>query len=249
MIWLSPFRHGLEVILKGHGYELKERTRPIRGPAEFFAHISRKGFHPRTIIDIGVAYGTPWLYDSFPESYFILIEPNDDFTSNLNEICKKYRGEYHIFAAGEDTYNSIMKINLNHPTSSSLLEIEPSLQEMIAEQGSPRSQREKTVEVRPLDSIYSTKFEKPILIKIDTEGYELSAVAGAGEFLDNTEIVVTEMNVRKRFEGSYRFCDFVDAMKARRFHLFDIVDLGQFGSDGPLMYMDAVFVREDSELW
>ena len=88
--------------------------------------------------------------------------------------------------------------------------------------------------MQPLDSIYSTKFEKPILIKIDTEGYELNAIAGAEKFLDNTEIVIAEVNVRKRFEGSYKFCDFVDAMRAKKFHLFDIIDLGQFGSDGPL---------------
>lgn len=249
MTWLHPFRRSLETILKSYGYELKERTRPLRGPTEFFAHISEKGFHPRTIVDVGVAYGTPWLYDSFSKSYLVLIEPNDDFIPYLKTISDQRDGEFHIFAAGESEYDTILRINVRRPTSSSLLEISTSLRDMIEANNPPMTLEEKPIQVRPLDSIYSTKFEKPILIKIDTEGYELSVVAGAGKFLDNTEIVIAEVNVRKRFEGSYSFCDFINAMRTRKFHLYDVIDLGQFGRDGPLMYMDAVFVREDSDLW
>lgn len=120
---------------------------------------------------------------------------------------------------------------------------------MIGADHLPMAGEERPIRVRPLDSIYSTKLQKPIRIEIDAEGYELSAVTGARRFLENTEVVIAEVNVKKRFEESYRFCDFIEFMRSQGFHLFDIVDLGQFGRDGPLMYMDAVFVREDSELW
>jgi len=28
---------------------------------------------PQTIFDVGVAKGTPWLYDAFPDAYFVLV--------------------------------------------------------------------------------------------------------------------------------------------------------------------------------
>jgi hypothetical protein len=33
------------------------------------------GFAPKTVIDIGVAQGTPVLYRNFPDAYYILVDP------------------------------------------------------------------------------------------------------------------------------------------------------------------------------
>jgi len=249
MSWLYPFRLGLESALQKFGYELKEKIRPLRGPKSFLAHIDRRGFRPRTLIDIGVAFGTPWLYEAFPASYLVLIEPNEDFTPHLEKICAQYRGEFHIFAAGASEFVTNLKIDLRVPSSSSLLNISAPLQEMLEANHGPSRREEKFIRVRPLDSVYRKTLEEPILIKIDTEGYEHCVVAGASEFLDHTELIIAEVNVRKRFEESYLFNEFIEIMKSKNFHLFDVVDLGQFGSDGPLMYMDAVFVKEGSSLW
>jgi len=239
----------LESVLKKFGYELKETGRPLRGPRAFLTYIDRKGFHPRTLVDIGVASGTPWLYESFPEAYLILIEPNADFTSQLEEICTRYHGEFHIFAAGARELSATLNVDRQTPSSSSLLSISPSLRRMLGTNRGPTPREEKAVPVRPLDSVYRKALEEPILIKIDTEGYEDNVIAGAEKFLSHAEIVIAEVNIRKRFEGSYHFGDFIEIMKAKNFNFFDIIDLGQFGIDGPLMYMDAVFVRENSSLW
>lgn len=249
MSWLFPFRRSLESILRWYGYELKVRGKPLRGPTDFLEYIKRIGFWPHTIIDVGVATGTPWLYDSFPSSYLVLIEPNDDFEPILRAVCAARDGEFHIFAAGATEFLTTLNINRLTPSSSSLFRLSCESQMIFATDQASQIREERLVQVRPLDSIYNARFKAPFLLKIDTEGFELSVITGAGKFLEATEVVIVEVNVRKRFEGSYRFCDLIDAMRLKDFHLFDIVDLGQFGVNGPLMYMDVVFVKDGSRLW
>ena len=167
----------------------------------------------------------------------------------IQKICTKYRGEYHVFAAGERDYRTKININIQYPTSSSLLDLSFEHKSLLSDQDITIIKGEQTVHVRPLDSIFNENYEGPYLLKIDTEGYDLSVIKGANKILTKTEIIVSEINVRERFTDSYEFCDFIAAMENHQFHLFDIVNLGQYGKDGPLLYLDAVFVKEGSNLW
>lgn len=56
----------------------------------FFEHIKSLGFNPKTVIDVGVATGTPPLYEAFPDAYFVLFEPTAEFEPNLHQITQKY---------------------------------------------------------------------------------------------------------------------------------------------------------------
>src|SRR6202451_2407216 len=58
------------------------------------------GFAPATIFDVGVLYGTPELYEEFPESSILLIEPLAAFEARLQEICGRYKAQYVLAAAG-----------------------------------------------------------------------------------------------------------------------------------------------------
>ena len=58
----------------------------MRQMEEFFEHLKRAAFHPRTVVDVGVAWGTPGLYDAFPEAYYWLFEPVADFEPALEAI-------------------------------------------------------------------------------------------------------------------------------------------------------------------
>jgi hypothetical protein len=68
--------------------------------AESYALISKLGFKPKTVIDVGVASGTEELYSAFPEATLLLIEALNQFEPNLVSILKRYRGSYLIVAAG-----------------------------------------------------------------------------------------------------------------------------------------------------
>ena len=34
-------------------------------------NFKKLGFYPKVVFDVGVARGTPWLYESFPDAYFL----------------------------------------------------------------------------------------------------------------------------------------------------------------------------------
>jgi hypothetical protein len=38
-------------------------------------HLQSAQLTPKTIFDVGVADGTPWLYDTFPQAHFFLFDP------------------------------------------------------------------------------------------------------------------------------------------------------------------------------
>jgi hypothetical protein len=58
------------------------------------AQLTRLGFKPNTVIDVGVAKATSELYGSFPEASLLLIEPLVEFEPFLKKICSTYNAQY-----------------------------------------------------------------------------------------------------------------------------------------------------------
>ena len=114
----------LTCVLSRHGYELKEVERPLRNARAFFEWCSSRGFMPRTIVDVGAADGTPWLYQSLPNAYLVLIEPNEGFRDHLERLLASRAGELHFFGVGNEVGTIPFTINQVNPTSSSVLELD-----------------------------------------------------------------------------------------------------------------------------
>src|SRR5450755_65676 len=72
------------------GVRLVNSNRPTRNFKEFFSHLKTLGFTPKSVIDIGVAWGTPDLYEAFPASKFYLIEPLKEFEPELKRLTTTY---------------------------------------------------------------------------------------------------------------------------------------------------------------
>ena len=52
-------------------------------------------------------------------------------------------------------------------------------------------------------------FQSPFGLKIDTEGFDYQVIQGARNFLRETQFVIAEVNVAKRYEGGYSFAEFI----------------------------------------
>ncbi len=50
---------------------------------ECYEHLNASGFKPGTLVDVGVATGTPELYEAFPKAYFLLVEALKAFEGDL----------------------------------------------------------------------------------------------------------------------------------------------------------------------
>jgi len=231
-----------------HGYELKEVDRPIRRPGTFLNWCATRGFSPSTVIDIGAADGTPWLYESFPEAYLVLVEPNKAFKEKLERILFERRGELHLVGAGSKAGKMSFNLNEERPTSSSILEMNVDYRDKLKDQGVVRTESVTQVEVRPMDDLrLERSWEAPVLVKIDTEGYELAVIEGAVDTVRDAEMVIIEVSVGSRFENSYRFGELLSKVESLGFEVFDIVDMAQIKS-GRLASVDVVFVKQGSDL-
>src|SRR5689334_20202559 len=67
----------------GLGASIKQALRPIKGrltsqPAPSWRVVAgvlkRRGFQPRTVFDVGVAFGTFELYRAFPDAFYYLVD-------------------------------------------------------------------------------------------------------------------------------------------------------------------------------
>lgn len=209
--------------------------RPTRTFQEFFAHIKSMGFFPATIIDVGVARGTPALYEAFPGAYLILVEPVKEFVPHLEAIVKKHGGEFHNCAlmstSGEST---IFKTKELHGSS------------MMHRVSDPTDKRLEKVEVRTLDDVVGSDREAPYLLKTDCQGGDYDVVRGGAEALMKCEVVILEVSFFK-FWGNHHPdpLDIIQYMSDHGFVIYDFLD-GLFRPrDNALGQIDIVFVKRD----
>lgn len=193
---------------------------------------------PRTVVDVGVGFGTYPLYRAFPQAQHILIEPLSEFEASLKEIAARFGARYFLTAVGAQDGKATITINPNRPQMSSLSE-----RSALTPTGAHWVTRE--VPVVTLDSLaIEHNLLPPFGLKIDTEGYELSVIQGASQFLRATEFVIAEVSVAKRFESSYSFAQFVSAMEREGFEFFDILSITRSSAPYGIKYIDSVFKKK-----
>ncbi|WP_422039298.1 FkbM family methyltransferase [Roseibium sp.] len=195
-------------------------------------------FNSDVIIDVGVAGGTPWLYQQFPTQKLILIDPlfrNDSLYDLLNGR------EYiqHECALGNIDSNIEINYDLDRPSLSSLHE-----RTELTKREDHRIEKQ-VVPIKKLDQVIgesepdSAKFG----LKIDTEGHELEVLKGATETLKKCEFVVCEASIEKRFNDSYNFSDLIVFMDSRGFEITRVL---RFGEDdaGVIRLADVLFEKK-----
>jgi len=236
-------------LLEPRGLEIRKRFSHARRHSACVDLMRRSNFRPGTVVDVGVATGTPWLYESFPESKLVLIDPHPGFAADLARLKDQYDADVFAHALGAQEGELVLHVDERVPSSSSLLAVSPELSTGWAERGIARPVHDAVVPVKTLDrTLAAARYSSPYLLKIDTEGYEREVLLGASGTLSKTDVVITETSVMRRFEGSYEFADLIKLLDERGFRLFDLLDVRTFGSGGPISYLDAAFVRRDSEL-
>ncbi len=214
------------------GYELRPQP-------DVLSCLSRI-YQPKTVFDVGVGYGTYPLYEAFPEARFILVEPLRNFEVTLNRIAARYNCE--IFYKAVSNVEGTRKINLDTEDleKSSFDDRTP-----LTRTGNRLERQE--VEVTTLDKIFKecADVQKPILLKIDTEGHELKILQGSPSLLSATDTVIMEASIARRFEDSYEFEDLVVYMKDNGFSLLTFLDITHARGELRPRFADVVFRRRE----
>lgn len=189
-------------------------------------------FEAPVIIDVGVLNGTPFLYDSFPDAKFLLIDPLEESKEAIARFWgDKLDYDFHVAALGARK-------------GSLTLELEPG--RLARSSGSRRAAMDaetehRKVDVVRLDSI-TDGLDGPFGLKIDTEGHELEVLKGATKTLKRCEFVIAEVSIKKRFEGGYRFSEIIGFMADHGFEAHSFLS----GLTRAPRMSDVLFIPADS---
>jgi len=218
----------------------KERLRRRAGaitPSARLENLRRAGFEPRRIIDAGANEGrwTRMVAPIFPGAALLLIEPQPALAPELETLCAS------LPAA------RLRPVLLGRrPGSAQLLLEETNSRVVAADQAHGR--KTVTVRMETLAGIMEeTGFAPCGLLKLDLQGYELEALAGAGALLDQIEVIMTEVSLIP-IGGPPLALEVSQFLAQRGFRLYDIFGQNFRPRDGALWQADFVYVREDSPL-
>jgi FkbM family methyltransferase len=200
-------------------------------------NLRKEGLAPRTVIDVGVARGTPNLYEAFSDAHLVLIEPLAEFEEDLKRISKRRGGEYVLAAVGAAPGRAEIHVNPAMLYESSLLvnEWRPPEEHEALER--------REIEVTTLDALRAERgWEGPFGLKIDAEGYEHRVVEGAAALLRDTQFVIAEVSVTRPFTGGVSFAEFIALMDRHGFAVHDLLDGLKRGTGG-VEFVDVMFRR------
>jgi FkbM family methyltransferase len=196
------------------------------------------GLRPATVFDVGVAAGTPELYGIFPDVRYALVEPLEESRPFMEAFVRDNPGSVAVHAAaGRRAGEAALVVSSNLSGSSFI---------MKPKHGSPR-----TVPMVALDDVAEAHhLPAPYLLKLDTQGYELEALAGAERMLADTCALVAEVSMwgdRKGIDMT-EFAPLVAWLRERGFVLYDIAAIIRRDFDGAVTEMDLVFLPAASAL-
>lgn len=196
-------------------------------------NIKGLGFYPQTIIDVGAQTGTHCLYQVFPDSHHILIEPVEENEVALKQVCSNLKKAEYIIAAATSK-NCYVDLSVSPNTKYS----------HACQRNNQKGWTVRPVKGITVDSLCEDKkLKPPYLLKIDVDGTEVDVLQGCIKTLSLAEYVVLEATTN----AGQRIYDIINFMRNQNFHVYDIVDFLYRPEINDLWQVDVAFVKANSE--
>lgn len=215
--------------------------RPEYGLGRLFPLLMDLGFAPRHILDVGAnrGYWTREALNYFPDSQYTLIEPQDELKLYVQDLIDRGCKIRWINAGASDRPGLLPFSICKRDDSSNFLMSEEEAQTA----GVPRVD----VQVRTIDEIIaSNNLPIPEIVKIDAEGFDLKALAGASTLVGKTEVFLIEADLRAGRPNTV--LEVVRQMSSHGYGLLDVTDLNRSPKYGVLWLVELVFLQKDSRL-
>ncbi|WP_188381896.1 FkbM family methyltransferase [Oxalicibacterium faecigallinarum] len=190
-----------------------------------------------TVIDVGVANGTPDLFNHIKPKHVIFIEPVPLFKERIQALQMQFpSSQYFPVGLSSQDQESTINYRKDWPILTSLLKSSP-----LRDTGSEEIEQ-MPVSLRKLDTLFPEfqNIDGPILLKIDTEGYELEVLKGAVASLSKIKYLVLEVSVIERFEESYTCRELFAFLQEHNFILQTCLS-ASVDAEGFCRVIDAVF--------
>jgi FkbM family methyltransferase len=196
----------------------------------------------RTVVDIGANRGQFALVaaQTFPEARIFSFEPLAEPAGTFRKVFDDGAVKLFPVAVGPAQSRELMHLSARDD-SSSLLPITSEQSRLF-----PGTEEIATqaVDVSPLDlQIAPEQIVAPALLKIDVQGFELSALAGCERLLPRFSYMYIECSFVELYEGQALAAEVIRWASDRRFSLDGIYNLS-FDSTGQAIQADFFFSRK-----
>jgi FkbM family methyltransferase len=171
------------------------------------------------VIDVGANKGQFALYARvrFPGAEVYSLEPLPEPRARLERLFDG-NAHVHVFAAAAGAGPGSARINVSRADDSSSL-LPATTRQLDRFPGTDTVGRE-SVEVKPLDRLLEgVELARPVLLKLDVQGFELEALRGAEEVLASVDTVLTECSFVPFYSGQALFDEVRDFLDERGFRL------------------------------
>ncbi|QPF82962.1 FkbM family methyltransferase [Bradyrhizobium genosp. L] len=236
--FVSAVFQAINRVLELIGLRLMRTSAPVRNFRLFFQHLRSLGFEVKTVIDIGIAFGTPPIYEAFPRARYFLIEPVAECKPVLEALKQRLNAEYFQVAAGAENGEVIFNVHEDVSGSSLYGQVE----------GKALDGEARPTPMRRLDSLLPEKLEHPVFLKVDTQGAELEVLKGLGSRIGEIDLMILETTMMQARHGIPEFAEIVRFCDEAGFAVYDVLEGHMRSLDGALAQIDLAFVRKDSVL-
>jgi FkbM family methyltransferase len=206
----------------------------MRGPVKNQALrvLINRGISIGTVLDVGVLNGTPELKAHFPDALHVLFEPVAEFLPAIERFYAGVRHEIANVAVSDSTGETMLALTSVVDNPGQIF----SHSHVAAREVEGKAHR--MVPTTTLDDFIKARDDLPgpFFLKIDIDGHELAAVAGAAETLKKCAVVMIEAQVAELPQR-------IAAIASQGFRLFDLAEPCYY--DNALWQCDAILVRED----
>jgi FkbM family methyltransferase len=212
------------------------------------ARLSRLlGYHCiDTVIDVGAnngGYGSS-LREGGYAGAIVSFEPLQDAYTKLVEVAAR-SNDWHVMprmALGAE--DGEVEINVaGNSTSSSVL---PMYDNHVGAAPQSRYVSKQQVLLRRLDGVEHKAIRqgRRILLKIDTQGYEMPVLIGAENLLDRIHGLQIELSLIPLYEGQKLYLDLIAWLSGKGFELWNVIPGFVDQGSGRLLQMDGIFFRK-----
>jgi FkbM family methyltransferase len=200
-----------------------------------FAH------EPALVLDAGASRGqfAAFACDRFPTAAIVSFEPLSGSRERLLRAVPAGRVTVHPVALGARSGEAALHVS-RQDDSSSLLSIG---ERQGREFPGTEEARTELVAVRRLDEMLAAEtIERPCLLKVDVQGFELEVLRGAERTLEQIDEILVECSFVELYRGQALAGEVVAHLVARGFRLAGVTSV-QHGASGEALQADFRFVR------
>ncbi len=201
-------------------------------------------WHIGTVLDIGANEGqyAKMIRIGGYKNRIISFEPTRGAFTKLQKISASEQ-HWEVYNMALGNFDGRIEINVSgNSQSSSILEMNET---HLNTAPASKYIGKEIVEIRTLNSLFKELniSDRPVYMKIDTQGFEKNVLLGANSFLNSIKAVQLEMSVQPLYQGEELYYQLSDYLYQGGFRLVKIVR-GLTKSDGELLQFDGVFMRD-----